>query len=53
MRVLLGTRLAGPHAATTVRFAGGSSLIEDGPFTKEVESAAGSGSSRRPISTKL
>ena len=42
-RVLLGARLAGPHAATTVRFAGGSSLIEDGPFTAETESVGGFG----------
>lgn len=41
--VLLGARLAGPHAATTVRFVGGRSLIEDGPFTAEAESVGGFG----------
>lgn len=42
-RVLLGPRLAGPYAATTVRFTGGGSLIEDGPFTAEAESVGGFG----------
>jgi hypothetical protein len=42
-RVLLGARLAGPHAATTVRFVGGRCLIEDGPFTAEAESVGGFG----------
>jgi hypothetical protein len=42
-RVLLGARLAGPYAATTVRFAAGRSSIEDGPFTAESESVAGFG----------
>lgn len=42
-RVLLGARLAGPHAATTVRFAGGKSRIENGPFTAEAESVGGFG----------
>lgn len=42
-RILLGARLAGAHAATTVRFAGGRSLIEDGPFTAETESVGGFG----------
>ena len=42
-RVLLGARLAGPYAATTVRFVGGGSQIEDGPFTVEAESIGGFG----------
>ena len=42
-RVLLGARLAGPHAATTVRFVAGRRVIEDGPCTPEADSVGGFG----------
>jgi hypothetical protein len=42
-KVLIGARLAGPYAATTVRFLEGSRIVEDGPFTAEAECVAGFG----------
>lgn len=42
-RVLIGARLAGPFAATTVRIVEGSRIVEDGPFTAEAECVAGFG----------
>ena len=40
-RILTGARLTAPRTATTIRFAGSSVLLHDGPFTPEAEAVGG------------
>jgi hypothetical protein len=42
-RIVAGAKLVGPFSATTVRFVGSRSIVQDGPFTTESEAIGGFG----------